>query len=451
MIKDMTQGHPGKLILGFAIPLLFGNLFQQFYNLMDTLIVGKFLGVTQLAAVGATGSVNFLIIGFCTGICSGFAIPISQKFGARDEGGMRRYVVNSIWVSTVFAAVLTVLTVALCRTILVWMKTPADIIDDSYAYIVIIFAGIPVTILYNLTSAIIRSMGDSKTPVIFLVIAALLNIVLDLFCILVLHMGVAGAAVATVISQAVSGVCCLVYMKKKYTILRMSREEMRFSPRLAGRLVIMGVPMGLQYSVTAIGSVILQSAVNVLGSMAVASVTAASKISMFFCCPFDALGATMATFAGQNVGAGKPDRIRSGLRTGNLFGFAYAVAAFVFLMAAGRYVALLFVDASETEILGNVQRMLTANSAFYIALVLVNNVRFLIQGIGYSGLAIFSGASEMVARALAGFLLVPSFGFAAVCFANPLAWVLADLFLVPAYFYLMKRTQKELGYKKPGD
>ena len=451
MIKDMTQGHPGKLILGFAIPLLFGNLFQQFYNLMDTLIVGKFLGVTQLAAVGATGSVNFLIIGFCTGICSGFAIPISQKFGARDEGGMRRYVANSIWVSTVFAAVLTVLTVALCRTILVWMKTPADIIDDSYAYIVIIFAGIPVTILYNLTSAIIRSMGDSKTPVIFLVIAALLNIVLDLFCILVLHMGVAGAAVATVISQAVSGVCCLVYMRKKYTILRMSREEMRFSPRLAGRLVIMGVPMGLQYSVTAIGSVILQSAVNVLGSMAVASVTAASKISMFFCCPFDALGATMATFAGQNVGAGKPDRIRNGLRTGNLFGFAYAVAAFVFLMAAGRYVALLFVDASETEILGNVQRMLTANSAFYIALVLVNNVRFLIQGIGYSGLAIFSGASEMVARALAGFLLVPSFGFAAVCFANPLAWVMADLFLVPAYFYLMKRTQKELGYKKPGD
>ena len=180
------------------------------------------------------------------------------------------------------------------------------------------------TILYNLTSAIIRSMGDSKTPVIFLVIAALLNIVLDLFCILALHMGVAGAAVATVISQAVSGVCCLIYMKKKYPILRMSREEMRFEPRMVIRLFVMGVPMGLQYSVTAIGSVVLQSAVNTLGSMAVASVTAASKISMFFCCPFDALGATMATFAGQNVGAGKPERIRRGLRTGNLFGIGYA-------------------------------------------------------------------------------------------------------------------------------
>ncbi|HJB91284.1 MAG TPA: MATE family efflux transporter [Candidatus Eisenbergiella merdigallinarum] len=450
MTKDMTQGHPGRLILGFAVPLLFGNLFQQFYNLMDTLIVGKFLGVTQLAAVGATGSVNFLIIGFCTGICSGFAIPISQKFGAKDESGMRRYIANSVWVSAAFTAVLTVLTVALCRTILVWMKTPADIIDDSYAYIVIIFAGIPVTILYNLTSAIIRSMGDSKTPVIFLVLAALLNIVLDLFCILALHMGVAGAAVATVISQAVSGVCCLVYMRKKYGILRMSREELRFSPRMAGRLIVMGVPMGLQYSVTAIGSVVLQSAVNALGSMAVASVTAAGKISMFFCCPFDALGATMATFAGQNAGAGKPDRIRRGLRAGNLFGIVYAAAAFAFLAAAGGSVALLFVDSSETEILKNVQMMLTANGAFYIALVFVNNVRFLIQGIGYSGLAIFSGASEMVARAVAGFLLVPVFGFSAVCFANPLAWVMADLFLIPACFFLMKRTERELAYKKPG-
>ena len=450
MTKDMTQGHPGRLILGFAVPLLFGNLFQQFYNLMDTLIVGKFLGVTQLAAVGATGSVNFLIIGFCTGICSGFAIPISQKFGAKDESGMRRYIANSIWVSAAFTAVLTVLAVALCRTILVWMKTPADIIDDSYAYIGVIFAGIPVTILYNLTSAIIRSMGDSKTPVIFLVLAALLNIVLDLFCILALHMGVAGAAVATVISQAVSGVCCLVYMRKKYGILRMSREELRFSPRMAGRLIVMGVPMGLQYSVTAIGSVVLQSAVNALGSMAVASVTAAGKISMFFCCPFDALGATMATFAGQNAGAGKPDRIRRGLRAGNLFGIVYAAAAFAFLAAAGGSVALLFVDSSETEILKNVQMMLTANGAFYIALVFVNNVRFLIQGIGYSGLAIFSGASEMVARAVAGFLLVPVFGFSAVCFANPLAWVMADLFLIPAYFFLMKRTERELAYKKPG-
>lgn len=448
MVKDMTQGNPGKLILSFAIPLLLGNLFQQFYSLVDTVIVGKFLGVTQLAAVGATGSINFLIIGFCMGICNGFAIPISQKFGAKDESGLRRYVANSAWLGVIFSVVLTVSTVLLCRQILVWMKTPADIIDSSYRYIVIIFAGIPVTILYNLTSAIIRSMGDSKTPVYFLTLSAVLNIGLDLFCILVLHMGVAGAAVATVISQAVSGVSCLIFMRKKYEILRMQGDEGKVQPRLMRRLVIMGVPMGLQYSVTAIGSVILQSAVNTLGSAAVAAVTAAGKISMFFCSPFDALGATMATYAGQNMGAKKADRIRKGLVTGNLFGMVYAVLAFLVLFFAGKYIALLFVDSAESALLNNVQLMLTINSAFYIPLLFVNTVRFLIQGVGYSSLAIFSGVSEMIARALAGFLLVPHFGFVAACFANPLAWIMADLFLFPAYLFIMKRVEEYFAGKR---
>lgn len=448
MVKDMTQGSPRKLIFSFAIPLLLGNLFQQFYSLVDTVIVGKFLGVNQLAAVGATGSINFLIIGFCMGICSGFGIPIAQKFGAKDESGLRRFVANSAWLGVIFSVVLTAVTVALCRQILVWMKTPADIIEDSYIYIVIIFAGIPVTILYNLTSAIIRSMGDSKTPVYFLTLSAVLNIGLDLFCILVLKMGVAGAAVATVVSQAVSGVACLIYMIRKYEILKMQKDEGKLRPDLMLRLVVMGVPMGLQYSVTAIGSVVLQSAVNTLGSMAVASVTAAGKISMFFCCPFDALGATMATYAGQNMGAGKPDRIRQGLKEAGIMGCIYAVIAFVVLFFAGKYVALLFVDASEAAILDNVQLMLTINSAFYIPLAFVNMVRFLIQGVGFSGLAIFSGVCEMVARALAGFLLVPYFGFTAVCFANPLAWIFANLFLFPAYFMIMKRVEDYLAGKR---
>lgn len=448
MVKDMTQGSPRKLILGFAVPLLLGNLFQQFYSLVDTVIVGKFLGVSQLAAVGSTGSVNFLIIGFCMGICSGFAIPISQKFGAKDESGLRQYVANSAWLSGIFAVVLTVLTVAMCRQILVWMKTPSDIIEDAYSYIVIIFAGIPVIILYNMTSAIIRSMGDSKTPVYFLTLSAALNIALDLFCILVLRMGVAGAAVATVVSQGISGVACLIYMVKKYEILRMQQGEARMRPELMKRLFTMGVPMGLQYSVTAIGSVILQSAVNTLGSVAVASVTAAGKISMFFCCPFDALGATMATYAGQNMGAGKPERIRRGLREANIMGSIYSVLAFIVLSLAGKYIALLFVDGSETVILENVQLMLMVNSAFYIPLAFVNIVRFLIQGIGYSGLAIFSGVFEMVARGLAGFLLVPLFGFPAVCFANPLAWIFADLFLFPAYFRIMRKVENIFDGKR---
>lgn len=271
MEKDMTKGSPMRLILGFAVPLLFGLLFQQFYSMVDAIIVGHYLGVDALASVGATGSVNFLIVGFCMGVCNGFAIPIAQEYGAKHEENLRRYVANCVWLSVIFAVIITVSVVILCRPILQTMKTPANIIDSSYSYIVIIFLGIPVTFLYNMTAAILRSLGDSKTPVVFLVMAAIMNIFLDLLCIIVFHMGVSGAAVATVVSQAVAGMCCLIYMYKKYTILKMSKEEWRWNRDCVGKLCNMGIPMGLQYSITAIGSVILQSAVNGIGSAAVAS------------------------------------------------------------------------------------------------------------------------------------------------------------------------------------
>ena len=308
----MTNGSPMKLILGFSVPLLFGFLFQQFYNLMDTLIVGRFLGVDDLAAVGSTGSVNFLIIGFCMGVCNGFAIPLAHKFGAGDYKGMRGFMMNAIYLSAIFAVVMTIVTVIFCMPILELMRTPENIIDGAYRYIVIIFWGIPVTYLYNLVSGIIRSMGDSRTPVVFLVIAAVINIGLDLFFIVVLGTGVEGAAWATVISQLISGVGCLIYSIRHFEILHPEKEEMQVNKTYMMTLCGMGVPMGLQYSITAIGSVILQSAVNSLGSHAVAAMTAGSKIGMFFCCPFDALGSTMATYGGQNVGAKKLDRVSEG-------------------------------------------------------------------------------------------------------------------------------------------
>ena len=220
MTKDLTKGNPMKLIISFAVPLLFGFLFQQFYNLVDTMIVGRFLGVDDLAAVGSTGSINFLVIGFCMGVCNGFAIPVSHKFGAGDYVGMRKYVANCAWLGLVFSVVMTVVTAILCRNILVWMKTPANIIDGAYDYIFIIFIGIPTVYLYNIVAGVIRATGDSKTPVVFLVLSSIINIVLDLYFIISLHMGVAGAAWATVISQGVSGVACLVYMVKKFEILR---------------------------------------------------------------------------------------------------------------------------------------------------------------------------------------------------------------------------------------
>ena len=336
MTKDMTKGSPMGLILGFSIPLLFGFLFQQFYSLVDTVIVGRFLGTENLAAVGSTGSVNFLIIGFCMGICSGFSIPISHKFGAGDYSGMRRVVANCIWLSIAFAAVLTVLTTILCRPILVMMKTPENILEGAYTYIWIIFLGIPTTFLYNMTSGVIRALGDSKTPVIFLIMASFINIGLDLFFIINLQMGVAGAAWATVISQGVSGLCCLLFMIKKFEILRIQKGEWGFDTHLCGSLCGMGVPMGLQYSITAIGSVILQSATNSLGSDAVAAVTAAGRVSSFLACPFDAMGSTMATYGGQNVGAGKLERVGTGLKSCVMLGAGYFRDCFCDCLFCGR-------------------------------------------------------------------------------------------------------------------
>lgn len=445
MERDMTKGSPMRLILGFAVPLLFGLLFQQFYSMVDTIIVGHYLGVEALAAVGATGSVNFLIIGFCMGVCNGFAILIAQEFGAGHEENMRRFIGNCVRLSVIFAVVITIAVVVLCRPILQAMRTPDNIIDGSYTYIVVIFAGIPVTFLYNMTAAVIRSLGDSRTPVIFLIMSAVLNIFLDLICILVFHMGISGAAVATVVSQAAAGLCCLIYMKKKFAILELSGEEWRWNRNYVLKLCNMGIPMGLQYSLTAIGSVILQSAVNGIGSDAVAAVTAGSKLSMLMVCPFDAMGSTMATYGGQNMGAGHLERIDKGLKSCTILGLVYSLAAVGIVYGAGRSLLLLFLDASESEILGNALYYITRNMWFYFPLALVNIVRFLIQGMGFSRLAVFAGAFEMLARGLAGFILVPVFGFPAVCFANPLAWIFADLFLIPAFFYVRKKTRKLMG------
>ena len=444
-VKDLTVGSPMKLILSFAIPMLFGFLFQQFYNMVDTIIVGKCLGVSALAAVGSTGSINFMIIGFCTGACSGFAIPVAQKFGAGDYDGMRKFVANAGWLSAVFAAVMTTIVGLLCMRILQWMNTPEDIIHGAYDYIFVIFLGIPVTYLYNMLAGIIRSLGDSKTPVYFLLLSSLMNIALDFFTILVLGMGVRGPALATVISQGISAVLCLIYMIRHYPILHMKQGEWQPDGRMLCALCGMGIPMGLQYSITAIGSVVLQTAVNSLGSMAVAAVSTGSKVSMFFCCPFDALGGTMATYAGQNVGAKKLNRVKEGLKAASLIGIIYSLIAFMVLLFGGRYIALLFMDADQTEIIGRVATFLIGNSMFYIPLTFVNVVRFTIQGMGFSTFAILAGVCEMAARSLVGFCLVPVFGFLPACFASPLAWIFADSFLIPAFFHCMKKLKVLFG------
>lgn len=442
MTKDMTAGSPVKLIIGFAIPMFFGMLFQQFYSMVDAVIIGKYLGVNPLAGVGSTTSLNFMVIGFCTGVCNGFAIPVAQMFGAKKESLLRKYVANGVWLCTAFSVLMALATVIFCRPVLTLMNTPEEIFDYAYGYIVIIFAGIPCTFLYNMLAAIIRSFGDSRTPVIFLAISSILNIILDMAFILILHRGVEGPAMATVISQGISGLICLSYVKVKFSILKVKKEEWKPDMGYMGKLCAIGIPMGLQYSVTAIGSLVLQTAVNGFGAAVVAGVTAAQKLHAFIASPVEAIGQSMAPYTGQNMGAGKLDRIGKGLRDASLAGFAVSGVCFLVTLLFGKNLILLFLDAKETKIIEYAYQFLLCCTGCYFLLTLVNTIRFTLQGMGFSVLTIVSGMMEMCARILAAAVIAGRFGYASICVANPLAWTFADIFLLGAFFCCMRKAGK---------
>lgn len=439
--KEMTSGASFPLILNFTLPLLLGNLLQQTYSLMDAAIVGKYLGINALASVGASTSVVFLILGFCTGCCSGFSIPVAQKFGARDYVTMRRFISVSLKISGVMSVVLAIITSLLCAYILRTMQTPENIFDGAYAYLLITFIGIPSIFFYNLLSGIIRALGDSKTPFWFLLLSSVLNIILDLFCIIVLGWGVAGAAIATVFSQGVSSVLCYIYMNRKYEILKTTPSERRFRSDIARQLLGIGVPMGLQFSITAIGSIMLQSANNALGTACVAAFTAAMRIKMFFMCALDSLGIAMATYSGQNYGAGKPIRIWQGIKSSYVMMLVYVAAINIIIWCFAEKFALLFIDPSETEVIKDTALFLHINSSFFPLLGSLIILRYTIQGAGYTKLAMFSGVSEMIARIMVSLVVVPLFGYLGVCYGDPTAWLFANLFLTPAFIYVYRRLK----------
>lgn len=439
--KEMTSGPCLPLIFNFTLPLLLGNMLQQTYSLIDAAIVGKFLGINALASVGASTSVVFLILGFCNGCCGGFGIPVAQKFGARDYVSMRRLVSVSLKLAGMMSVGIALITCLLCAFILRTMQTPENIFQDAYWYLLITFIGVPCTFFYNLLSSIIRALGDSKTPFWFLLFSTILNVLLDLLCILVFHWGVAGAAIATVFSQGVSAVLCYFYMYRKFEILRMQPADKRFRPELARQLIFVGVPMGLQFSITAIGSIMLQSANNALGTACVAAFTAAMRIKMFFLCMLESLGIAMATFCGQNYGAGKPERIWTGVKAASLMMIVYVAAVAIILWGFSEKFVLLFVDPSETEVIADAALFLHISVSFFPVLGVLCILRYSIQGAGYTKLAMFSGVSEMIARILVSVVAVPLWGFWAVCFGDPTAWVFADAFLIPAFINVYRRLR----------
>ncbi len=429
-MKNMTKGSPLNLILTFTLPLLLGNLLQQTYSLADTAIVARFLGSLALGAVGATASVQFLVLGFTNGSATGVCIPLARDFGSGNMHKLRLGIYNGAILMAATAGVMTLLCGILTDAILHILNTPADIYADTKTYIFIIFLGIPFALLYNYTASILRAIGDSRTPFVFLAVSAVLNIVLDIFCIVVLHWGCAGAAIATVFSQAVSGAACAMYIVRKYPELAFTAEDRRIDPEVMKELAVMGFPMGLQFSITAIGSMVMQSANNGLGSLYVSALTAASRIKSFAMCPFDAIGAAVSTFASQNDGADKGNRTMKGLNIGIALSLGYGLLSGLALIFYGRELSLLFVSAKETAILDASETLLICSGFFYWTLGILNVCRPTIQSMGFTARAMFAGVLEMIARVIVCTAFVSRFGFMAICFADQAAWILAAAFVL---------------------
>ncbi len=444
MTKDMTTGSPMKNIIKFCLPLMVGNLFQQLYNMADAIIVGKCVGKDALSAVGSVSALNFLIIGSVIGLCAGFAIPIAQRFGAQDIKSLKKYVANIIYVSIVLSAVITVAAVLFTKPLLNIINTPAEIYDEAYSYIVIIFAGIGATMFYNLLASIVRSLGDSKTPLYFLLFSSVLNVSLDLLLIEVFDMGVRGASVATVISQFVSGVLCFIYVKRSFPILHMTKETAKPDFKFILTLLKNGLPMALQFSITALGSVMLQSCVNDLGPDIIAAFTIGAKTQLMIVLPAETIGLTMATYCGQNLGAKKLGRIKKGIGSGFVLAAIYSVLGIFVAKFFGPYLSLLFVESSETTVIALAQQYIDMGSYFYLMLSVLFLLRNAIQGLGYSITAMMTGVFELVARGIGGLVFVERFGYDAACLVNPLAWIIADIFLFPAFFVVLHKVSRKL-------
>lgn len=445
-MKELTKGNPFKLIVLFALPVFLGNVVQQLYNMADTVIVSKTISTLAFTGVGSTGCLNFLVLGFAGGLTAGFSVRIAQRFGAEDEAGVRRAVGMSYLLCIIITVILTAIAVPLTGPLLHLMQTPEDCYVYAYSYIFTIFCGIAASVFYNIIAGVLRAIGDSKTPLVFLVVAAVLNVGLDFLFIVAFKLPYVGAALATVLSQILSGTACFVYMWKRYPLLRIRREDMKWDWRLAGGHIAVGLPMALQFSITAIGSIIQQTALNGLVASYPGSNTAyvaASKIDYLASQTFPALGTAMATYAGQNCGAGRYDRVKKGLGVGMLYVLASAAFGFAFCMGLYSPLMSLFLDSEGNEqILVYGRRFLLYQSGGYTFLGIIYVFRNTLQGIGKSALTMCAGVMELGGRILTAYVFVVLWGYTGFCLSNVTAWIAADLFLVPTYFIVMYRKRR---------
>lgn len=444
MTNDLTVGKPLPAIIRMALPIMAGNLFQQFYGMADTIIVGRFLGRNALAAVGATSSLYNMILWFANGVAGGFAIILAQKFGAGRKEELRQRLALSITLSAATSFLVTLFSLLFIRRTLRMMHTPAEIYPDAERYIITVLAGLTATVAYNMASAILRAVGDSRTPLFFLIFSSLLNIGLDILFIGPLGWGTRGAARATVLAQAVAVVLCILYMKKKYPILHLSRRHWKFAPKDAIQMLKLGLPLGLMGVLTASGIIILQVAVNSFGAMAVAAYAAACRIENLFTFPLAAYGMAMSNFCGQNFGAGKYDNIRCGIRECMLLMGVTALLFMLILELAGGGLAGLFLNASEREVIAMTTEYMRIIALFLPAFGIIMILRSSIQGMGHAGIPTLNGVLESVVRILWTIWLIPHGTFHQLCFVNPTAWVLAALMMALFYRFRIRNRLQQL-------
>lgn len=440
MNQKMTEGPVSANLLKFASAILWGLLLQQLYNIVDTIVVGRYLGVDALAAVGATWSLNYIIGYFCIGTGMGISVPLSQAYGAENRHKYRCYFMNGVYFIFCLTVVVTVAVTLLCRVFLEWLQTPANIIEDANTYLFITFAGLPFTILYNYCYGVLMSVGDSKKSSAFMAVSTVINLVLDIVLITTFKMGVAGAAVATVVAQAIAGFCSLIYILKKYKWMYPDKEERKLQMRYVRDIVTMSVPMGLQYSVTAIGAIILQYSVNNLGSDAVAAYSAGSKVKGLFLCPLNALGTALSSFTGQNYGAGKYDRIKEGVKKTIAIGTGYSLLIILLALCFGDEIAMIFVESANTTVIAYIKEFIIYISFFQIELCVLFSARFCVQGMGYGRYSIYSGVAEMLGRSLVAVFVIPVYGFDAVCWSEGITFLAGIAVIVPISLILLNRA-----------
>lgn len=438
--KDLTTGKTWKLLLAFALPTLLSNVFQQFYNLADTAIAGHILGDNALVAIGASSTINSLVLSFAWGLNGGFGIIIAQSFGAKDNNKLKKSVAISLLINVIFSLFVLIVSVFASKPMLKLLNTPAARLDEANSYIAVILAFIIVPMLYNLEAVILRSLGDSKTPLYFLIFSSVLNIVLDYVLIKFTNMGVMGAAVATVLAQFLSVVLCFIVILKNFKIIKISKEDFKFSSALFKNMMGAGMTMAIMNSIFSIGSIIMQGSINALGDDIIAAHLGSRKVAEMFMQPLVTIGTACSTFVGQNYGAGKIGRIKESIKYSTLYSLIWSVMTFFILWFSGGQIARLVTGSASQIVFENTQMYLRVNAPFYFVLGLLFTLRFSIQSVDRKVPPIVSSTMELASKIAAAYLFIPLWGYFGACIAEPLSWTLGAIYLL----FVFKKEFKRL-------